>query len=214
MPKPAARARAAAAVPPPQIDHKLVGERLRAARQARGLTLAQLSEQSGVAVSTISKAERADIALTYDKFAALAHALGLDFADLFAQPGKARTRRMTPCFTAAGTQPVYDTPNYDYGLIAHSLSGKRMVPIRAQIRARSLADFPDYIRHAGEEFVFVLSGALRLEFENGSVYTLAPGDSLYFDSAIGHVYLSTGDAPAEALVCCVDTDAHRGGNII
>lgn len=51
---------------PPSLDHKLVGGHLRQARKARGLTLAELSERSGIAVSTISKAERGDIALTYD----------------------------------------------------------------------------------------------------------------------------------------------------
>ena len=78
-------------VPPPtdaapQLDHQTVGARLRDARKSRGLTLAQLSERSGIAVSTISKAERGDIALTYDKFAALTHALALDFDTMFGRP--------------------------------------------------------------------------------------------------------------------------------
>ncbi|WP_081601887.1 helix-turn-helix domain-containing protein [Paraburkholderia kururiensis] len=193
-----------------QTDHKAVGGRLRDARKARRLTLMQLSEQSGIAVSTISKAERGDIALTYDKFAALAHALQLDFDALFgrAAPNAARTREasMTPSFTASGEQMIYDTPNYEYGMLAADLTGKRMVPMRAHVRARSLADFPDYIRHSGEEFVFLLQGALELRFENGTAYALKPGDSLYFDSSMGHVYLSTGKGDAEVLVCCVDTD--------
>ncbi|GAB6848405.1 helix-turn-helix domain-containing protein [Paraburkholderia kururiensis] len=193
-----------------QTDHKAVGGRLRDARKARRLTLMQLSEQSGIAVSTISKAERGDIALTYDKFAALAHALQLDFDALFgrAAPNAARTREasMTPSFTASGEQMIYDTPNYEYGMLAADLTGKRMVPMRAHVRARSLADFPDYIRHSGEEFVFLLHGALELRFENGTAYALKPGDSLYFDSSMGHVYLSTGKGDAEVLVCCVETD--------
>jgi mannose-6-phosphate isomerase-like protein (cupin superfamily)/lambda repressor-like predicted transcriptional regulator len=209
MPRKAARPTSAATSPsaPPHIDHEVVGARLRAARKARGLTLAELSMQSGVAISTISKAERADIALTYDKFAALAHALQLDFADIFGQRGEAPAEPMTPAFTAAGTQVVYDTPNYEYGLLAHDLTGKRMVPILSHIRARELADFPDFIRHAGEEFVFLLSGSLRLHFENGSEFTLAPGDSLYFDSSVGHIYLSVGEQDAQVLVCCVDIGA-------
>lgn len=35
------------------------------------------------------------------------------------------------------------------------------------------------------------------------------GDSLYFDSAVGHVYLSLGDTDAEVLACCVDGDTRR-----
>lgn len=192
---------------PPQLDHQTVGARLRDARKSRGLTLAQLSERSGIAVSTISKAERGDIALTYDKFAALTHALALDFDTMFGRPAPAGA--MTPSFTPAGQQMVYDTPNYAYGMLANDLTGKRMVPVRGRIHARKLSDFADYIRHSGEEFVFVLSGELELRFENGHAYRLGAGDSLYFDSAVGHVYLSLGDTDAEVLACCVDGDARR-----
>ncbi|WP_027800622.1 helix-turn-helix domain-containing protein [Paraburkholderia dilworthii] len=194
---------------PPLLDHKLVGAHLRQARKARGLTLADLSERSGIAVSTISKAERGDIALTYDKFAALAHSLELEFDAIFGRRRKPAAGAMKPSFTAAGKQQVYDTPNYEYGMLANNLTGKRMVPMRAHIHARSVSDFPEYIRHSGEEFVFLLSGKLELRFENGKSFKLMPGDSLYFDSSIGHIYLSIGDEDADALVCCVDTDEHR-----
>ncbi|ACC74546.1 XRE family transcriptional regulator [Paraburkholderia phymatum] len=197
-----------------QIDHQAVGARLRDARKARGLTLMQLSEQSGIAVSTISKAERGDIALTYDKFAALAHALQLEFDAIFGRAKRSGSSPIVPTFTASGEQMIYDTPNYEYGMLANDLTGKRMVPMRAHVRARKLSDFPDYIRHSGEEFVFLLNGSLELRFETGAVFQLKPGDSLYFDSAVGHVYLSTGKKPAEVLVCCVDADAQRPADAI
>jgi transcriptional regulator with XRE-family HTH domain len=205
MTEPIVPSRSGHASAPLQLDHKIVGGRLRDARKSCGLTLAQLSERSGIAVSTISKAERGDIALTYDKFAALAHALQLDFSEIFGPAAQAASGPLEPSFTAAGSQVDYDTPNYVYGMIANDLPGKRMVPMRARIRARAVADFPDYIRHHGEEFVFVLDGTLELRFENGKVFKLQPGDSLYFDSSIGHVYLSAGESDVEALVCCVDT---------
>ena len=114
---------------------------------------------------------------------------------MFGRPAPAGA--MTPSFTPAGQQMVYDTPNYAYGMLANDLTGKRMVPVRGRIHARKLSDFADYIRHSGEEFVFVLSGELELRFENGHAYRLGAGDSLYFDSAVGHVYLSLGDTDAE-----------------
>ncbi|MDR6410258.1 UNVERIFIED_ORG: transcriptional regulator with XRE-family HTH domain [Burkholderia sp. 1595] len=194
---------------PPALDHKLVGGHLRQARKARGMTLSELSERSGIAVSTISKAERGDIALTYDKFAALAHSLELEFDAIFGRRRKQAGGAMKPSFTPAGKQEIYDTPNYEYGMLANNLTGKRMVPMRAHIHARAVSDFPEYIRHSGEEFVFLLSGKLELRFENGKAFKLTPGDSLYFDSSVGHIYLSLGKEDAEVLVCCVDTDEHR-----
>jgi transcriptional regulator with XRE-family HTH domain len=206
MTKPATRLSSVPAAEP-KGDHQAVGARLRDARKSRGLTLMQLSERSGIAVSTISKAERGDIALTYDKFAALAHALQLDFDAIFGRAERAAAEPMEPSFTASGAQLIYDTPNYEYGMLANDLTGKRMVPMRARVHARALSDFPDYIRHRGEEFVFLLNGRLELRFENGKVFALDAGDSLYFDSSVGHVYLSVGERDAEVLVCCVDADA-------
>ncbi|MBU6494275.1 MAG: helix-turn-helix transcriptional regulator [Burkholderiales bacterium] len=196
------------------LDHKTVGARIRQARKTRGLTLAALSELSGIAVSTISKAERGDIALTYDKFAALAHALALEFDQLFGRTSDAATGPLPPSFTAAGEEVIYETPTYRYGMLANDLTGKRMVPMRGHIRARSMSEFPDYIRHAGEEFVYVLSGTLELRFENGRAYHLKTGDSLYFDSAVGHVYLSTGKRDAELLVCCADAHVRLPDGVI
>ena len=206
------RARTVKRDAPPALDHKTVGACIREARKAKGLTLMELSQRSGIAVSTISKAERGDIALTYDKFAALAHSLQLEFDAIFGRTRplpKVAVRPMTPSFTASGKQVIYDTPNYEYGMLASDLTGKRMVPMRAHIRARDVADFPEYIRHAGEEFVFVLGGSVELRFEDGKAFTLEPGDSLYFDSAVGHVYVTTSKDDAEVLVCCVDADANR-----
>lgn len=193
----------------PQFDRKAIGARLRDARKAKKLTLMNLSSRSGIAVSTISKAERGDIALTYDKFAALAQALEVGFDALFERAPLEATSPLVPTFTASDHQMVYDTPNYEYRMLANELTGKRMVPMRGLVRARKLSDFPDYIRHSGEEFVFLLKGSLELRFETGATFQLKPGDSLYFDSSVGHVYLSTGKQPAEVLVCCVGAHAHR-----
>ena len=41
-----------------------------------------------------------------------------------------------------------------------------------------------------EEFAYVLSGALEVHFAGGQVVRLARGDSIYFDSRIGHAYVS------------------------
>ncbi|WP_347557226.1 XRE family transcriptional regulator [Robbsia sp. KACC 23696] len=203
------------ALSPLVLDPQTVGARLRSQRKAHNLTLAALSARSGIAVSTISKAERGDIALTYDKFAALAQALHIDFDEIFGRGVHSRpAREVTPTLTRSGEQAIYDTPNYEYGMLAHTLTGKRMIPMRAHIHARKVEDFTEYVRHAGEEFVFVLSGKLRLQFEDGNAYTLARGDSLYFNSAIGHVYLSASKDDAEVLVCCVDADAHRPEGVI
>ncbi|SEK13931.1 helix-turn-helix domain-containing protein [Paraburkholderia diazotrophica] len=192
-----------------EIDHKVVGSRMREARKARGLTLMQLSAQSGVGLTTISKAERGEIALTYDKFAALARALSLDLDEIFGFPQQAGMPPKAVSFTPSGGQMIYQTPNVECGMLANDLTGKRMIPMRGHVRARAMSDFTDYVRHSGEEFVFLLEGLLELRFEDGRSFILKPGDSLYFDSSLGHVYLSIGENDADVLVCCADADGHQ-----
>lgn len=58
----------------------------------------------------------------------------------------------------------------------------------------------------------VFPNAIISELSGIAVSTISKaerGDSLDFDSAVGHVYLSTGAEDAEVLVCCVDNDSHR-----
>ena len=58
------------AVPQPHephtLDRETFGKRLRSARKQFGWTLVQLAERSGVSITTISRAERGQLALGYD----------------------------------------------------------------------------------------------------------------------------------------------------
>ena len=66
-----------------------------------------------------------------------------------------------------------------------------MLPYRASIRARSFADFDDWVRHDGEEFMLVLKGRVQFFTEFYEPVSLAEGDSAYYDAAMGHCVIST-----------------------
>jgi transcriptional regulator with XRE-family HTH domain len=189
------------AAPAPALDRERLGQRLRAIRKTHGLTLKALSERSGVALSTLSKIELGQISVSYEKLAAAARALEVDIAELFdprarAAPGHApRVVRST-----AETAPRYDGDNYDYRMLATEFPHKRMTPLIGTIVARDRGAFPDFIRHPGQEFVMVLSGRVRILFETGETVDLERRQSAYFDSAVGHVYLSTGRGNAQVVV--------------
>ena len=77
-----------------------------------------------------------------------------------------------------------------------------MNPILGTVHARRIEGPEDYARHEGEEFVYVLSGAVEVYFETGEMVKLAKGDSLYFDSRVGHAYISTSRQLARTLGAC------------
>jgi transcriptional regulator with XRE-family HTH domain len=184
-------------------DRERVGGRLRAIRKEHGLTLKDLSDRSGVALSTLSKIELGQISVSYEKFAAVARALDVDIATLFdprASAEPAAGRRPVVVRSTLAAAPRYDAENYDYRMLATEFPGKRMTPLHGIVVARQLAQFPDFIRHPGQEFVMVLSGRVRIHFETGEAIELARQESAYFDSGIGHVYLSTSKADAQVVV--------------
>ena len=199
MPVRPARSPAAA----PEADRVQLGLSLRAHRKARQLTLKDLSGHSGVALSTLSKMELGQISVSYEKLAAVARALALDVGQLLdartaaPQPGAAKP---VVVWSEAGDAPAYSSGNYDYRVLAAGFPGKRMTPLHGRIVARDRGQFPDFIRHAGQEFVTVLSGRVRIEFETGDAVEVGRHESAYFDSGVGHIYLSLGRTDAQVLV--------------
>lgn len=173
------------------LDRETFGRRLRNARKALGWTLQQLSELSGVSVPTISRAERGQLALGYENFAALGHALKMDMNAMFAGEGVKATALRSPVVTRSGEGVIYRGLSFAYEFLGTTAKGKLMNPVVGTVHARSIEGPEDFARHEGEEFAYVLSGALEVHFDTGEVVRLARGDSIYYDSSIGHAYIST-----------------------
>ena len=197
-----ARTSVAASAAAPEADRVQLGLRLREHRKARRLTLKELSGRSGVALSTLSKMELGQISVSYEKLAAAARALALDVGQLFDARELAPAGAAAPSvvWSAADTAPAYSSGNYDYRMLATDFPGKRMTPLHGRIVARERGQFPDFIHHPGQEFVMVLSGRVRIEFETGEIIEVGRHESAYFDSGIGHIYISLGRADAQVLV--------------
>lgn len=193
------------------------GAALNAARKRQGLTLVELSTRCGLPVSTLSKLENGKMALTFDKLTRISEALGVDIAELFASaaggsdPARFSGRRS---ITRAGEGYAIESAIYAHRYPAADLLNKRFVPIVAELHARTLEEFGPLVRHAGEEFTFVLEGTVDLHTDLYAPTRLHAGDSIYFDSGMGHAYLVVGTAPARVLSICSASELHLRETII
>ncbi len=177
------------------------GRRLRQQRLNKGWTLAELAERSGLVISTISKAERGIIALTYDRLAMLAQALEVDLAAFFNAEGET----FVPGSFAVARKGEFkrqETKNYVYEMLFPDVWHKAMTPMMGSLKARELVDFEEFVRHPGQEFLIVMAGQVTVFVENRDPVVLNTGDSIYFDSSVGHLYASGGDQDARILVIC------------
>lgn len=169
-----------------------LGQLLRSMRDREGLTLKGMSEKTGIPVSTLSKVEHDRLTLTYDKLQQLAQRLGVRMSELFEEgadqaPAQPVTARRS--IGDADHAVRVATPNYDYSYLHTELRRKRMIPVSAVVRAKSLDEFGELVRHAGEEFFYVVRGRIVVHTEFYDPVTLDVGQSMYIDSTMGHAYL-------------------------
>jgi transcriptional regulator with XRE-family HTH domain len=171
---------------------------VRELRKERAWTLEQAAQQAGLARSTLSKIENEQMSPTFELMRKLADGLGIDMPQLFTPPKKTQANgRMDVTRMGAGQQHV--TPTYEHELLNASLSKKNMLPYRARIRARNIDEFEGWVRHDGEEFLYVLTGSVQLFTEFYEPAEMKRGDSAYYDASMGHNVVSTSDEDALVL---------------
>jgi transcriptional regulator with XRE-family HTH domain len=172
-----------------------LGLRVRELRKSRNWTLEQAASQAGLARSTLSKIENGQMSPTYDALKKLAVGLQISVPQLFTPPVNNQINGRLS-HTKAGEGQSHVTVTYEHELLANNLSKKQMLPYRAVVRARSMDEFDGWVRHDGEEFLYVLTGLVRLFTEFYEPIELRRGDSAYYDASMGHnvVTLSAEDA--------------------
>jgi len=191
-----------------EVSRALVapGSTLKSLRIDRGWTLADVSERTGIPTSTLSKVENGKTDLTMDRLLRISVALDVNIADLLGTPvmehaaGGGRSRRS---ITRAGEGKVVNSPYGQYCYHAQDLLEKRVSPIVTEIAARSLDEFGEYHRHAGEEYLLVLEGELAFYTDTYSPVYLKAGESIYFDSDMGHAYVAAGESACRLLLICI-----------
>ncbi|KIC44515.1 transcriptional regulator [Ruegeria sp. ANG-S4] len=183
---------------PAHVEPLDLGARVRELRKARNWTLEQAASQAGLARSTLSKIENGQMSPTYDALKKLATGLEISVPQLFTPPQRDQVLgRMAVTKMGGGT--AHATATYEHELLAETLTNKQMLPYRARVRARSMDEFDGWVRHDGEEFLYVLTGVVRLYTEYYESVEMRRGDSAYYDASMGHNVVSVSDEDATIL---------------
>ena len=194
-------------------DAPTLGSFLRRLRGQEGWTLKQMSARTGIPVSTLSKIEHNRLTLSYDKLLQLAQKLGLRMSELFAESSEPADPQQQPVTARRSVGKLdravrVETANYDYFYMNTELRRKRMIPIVTKIRARTVEEFGKLVRHSGEEFIYVLQGAVEVHTEFYDPVVLHEGESIYIDSNMGHAYIAA-EGCSEATVLGVCSSAEE-----
>lgn len=163
-----------------------VGPRLRALRQERGTTLARLSERTGISLSTLSRLESGQRRPTLELLLPLAKAHGVQLDELVGAPPTGDPRIHPRPFTRHG-QTFIPLTRHLGGLHAY----KQIMPPGREDDTR-----PEQRVHEGYEWLYVLSGRLRLALGEHDL-VLTAGEAAEFDTRTPHGFANAGPQPVE-----------------
>ncbi|MGB8417829.1 transcriptional regulator, XRE family with cupin sensor [Burkholderia sp. GAS332] len=190
------------------------GQAIRALRLKLGLTLQEVSDRTGLAISTISKLEMGRASLSYEKLTVVSAGLGVELSELLGILADKAENDATPSVSGRrvvqrlGEGLALQTGAYGQTYLAVELLHKQLVPIVADVRARSIEEFVKefggLIKHSGEEFAYVLEGEIEFHSEFYAPVRLKAGESVYFDSSMGHAYIAASDDSCRVLSVCTD----------
>jgi transcriptional regulator with XRE-family HTH domain len=170
-----------------------LGERLRAIRQLRRLTLREVAESAGVSESFVSQLERGRSSASVATLQRLAAAVGIEISDLFAgepQSGPRVLRRQ-------------ERQLLEWGHLGRKalLTPKPFTSLEAVAASfdpgGSTGDEP-YTHGDSEELLLVLAGRVHLQL-GSELLDLSAGDSVNYRSSTPHRVSNPGDEPAEVL---------------
>lgn len=166
----------------------LVSGLLRAVRQQRGMTLDELAAGTGLTKSYLSKVERGQSVPSIAAALKISRTLDVDVAQLFSDDPEVGTFSVERAADRGTAR--------NHAMVAGML-GKAMSPFVVR-PGRQFATHA-HPTHPGQEFVFVHSGTIELNYD-GRLVELATGDSAYFDASAQHKLRQVGDETAEVIV--------------
>jgi transcriptional regulator with XRE-family HTH domain len=162
-----------------------VGPRLKRIRAQRGVSLAELSEVTGISTSTLSRLETGQRRASLEVLLPLAQAYRVPLDELVGAPevGDPRVRLKPRRVRGRTVIPLTPSP----GSVQ---AWKIIIP--------GGPTTPELRTHEGSEWLYVLSGRLRLLLGNQDL-TLTTGEAAEFDTRVPHWFGSAGEQPTEIL---------------
>lgn len=171
---------------PSEDEREDIGQRIKTLRQAKGISLEELSHMTGFEVELLASIENCEVQPQLGTAIKLSKALDSAFGRLVSGVGEklyAITRKGDQKIVSRSTSQKGKKQAYTYRSLAPEVKGRHMESLIVQ-----LEEAPDQQRsvHDGEEFIYVLEGAVSLDIGDDH-FDLDPGDSAYYLSTTPHL---------------------------
>jgi transcriptional regulator with XRE-family HTH domain len=161
-----------------------IGAEVRQQRKNQDMTTAMLADSAGLSQGMLSKIETGQTSPSLATLSSLAEALAVPLSSFFSASEKSRDVSYVPAGEGIQIDRRGSRAHHIYQLLGHTVRGP-LVMEPYLITLDSTSKTFDEFSHAGLEFIYMLQG--RVDYRHaGSIFTLSPGDSLYFDALSPH----------------------------
>jgi transcriptional regulator with XRE-family HTH domain len=170
-----------------------VGQRMRIVRQEKGLTTEDVGQRTGLSPTYVDEIEADELSPPLGVLIRIAKALDMRLGR-FISTGEVKPftvvrkheRRIVSRYTSAQG----DQYGYTYESLAADKKDRHMEPFMITLVPSGAKK--ELSTHAGQEFIYVLEGAMEVILEEHKD-VLHPGDSIYYDSSVPHLVRCHGD---------------------
>lgn len=163
-----------------------IGREVRGFRRQQEITVAELSNLTGLSVGMLSKIENGNTSPSLTTLQTLANALSVPLTSFFRRFEESREAVHTPTGEGVEIDRAGTRANHQYQLLGHigsNASGVIVEPYLITLTDQS-DTFPTF-QHGGIETIYMLQG--EVDYRHGkNVHSLKPGDTLFFDADAPH----------------------------
>ena len=163
-----------------------IGREVKGFRRRQNMTVAELSAMTGLSIGMLSKIENGNTSPSLTTLQTLADALTVPITSFFSGFEEKRMAVHTPAGEGVEMERDGTRANHQYNLLGHigaNASGVIVKPYLITLSAKSDV-FPTF-QHGGIETIYMLEG--EVDYRHGdAVYSLKPGDTLFFDADAPH----------------------------
>ena len=163
-----------------------IGREIRAFRKSQNITVSELSDKTGLSIGMLSKIENGNTSPSLTTLQTLADALNVSMTSFFRGFEEDRIAVHTKSGEGVQLEREGTRANHQYNLLGHIGANSSQVIVEPYLITLSEESdiFPTF-QHAGIETIYMLEGVVDYRHGN-EIYTLEPGDTLFFDADSPH----------------------------
>jgi transcriptional regulator with XRE-family HTH domain len=197
------------------IENKRIGERIKYLRQRKQMGLVELGRHTGLSASFLSQLETGRVVPTLRNLARIAMVFSKDMSYFFEPERPELFKILRASERQRLPQTGVEEPGYYFESLGQVPAEQTITPYVTEFLPNSEKRASRSHRHSGNEFLYMLSGCLKLEHDN-RVDTLGEGDAVFFNAEAVHSYERLGDENCTALLLTMPEPlrgSHSGSRI-